>query len=84
VLDAPALPDAEYDRMFQRAAGDRGRVPRAAYARLADPARGRQGARRNFVPVRHAVPMLSIRTETDTDATAVVAASTRACGASSS
>ena len=36
-----------------------------------------------FEPVRHAVPMLSIRTETDTDRRPARAPSTRACGASS-
>ena len=47
------------------AAVDRGRASRAADAGLADPARDRRGAR-ELAPVRHAVPMLSINTETDT------------------
>ncbi len=46
VLDAPELPDAEYDKLFRRPAGAGSRAPRAAHARFADPARGRQGARR--------------------------------------
>ena len=40
----PSCPDAEYDKLFQRAAGARGRAPRAAHARFADAARRRQGA----------------------------------------
>ena len=49
-----------------RAAGARSGASRAAHARFADPARGRRAAR-GASPVRHAVPMLSIRTETDTE-----------------
>ncbi len=65
VLDQPAISDAEYDELFRelRALED------AHPALLApdSPTRRVGGATRaEFAPVRHAVPMLSIRTETDT------------------
>ena len=65
VLDAPEVPDAEYDRLFQRL-----QALEAAHPELrgADSPTQRVGGRplEGFAPVRHAVPMLSIRTETDT------------------
>ena len=68
VLDAPALPDAEYDKLFQEL-----QAIEAAYPALltADSPTQRVGGQvlDGFVPVRHTVPMLSIRTETDTEAT---------------
>ncbi len=64
VLDAPTVPDAEYDRLFREL-----QEIEAAYPalRTADSPTQRVGGRPlpEFAPVRHAVPMLSIRTETD-------------------
>ncbi len=65
VLDAPSVPDAEYDRLFREL-----QALEAAHPELASadsPTRRVGGAPLpELVPVRHAVPMLSIRTETDT------------------
>ena len=67
VLDAPSIPDAEYDRLFQAL-----QAIEAAHPDLltADSPTQRVLGRvlDGFTPVRHAVPMLSIRTETDTEA----------------
>ena len=67
VLDAPSLPDAEYDRMFQEL-----QALEAAHPELLTPDSPTQRVigkvLEGFTPVRHAVPMLSIRTETDTEA----------------
>ena len=72
VLDAPELPDAEYDRLFQAL-----QALEAAHPELltADSPTQRVIGRvlDGFAPVRHAVPMLSIRTETDTTAQGAVA-----------
>ena len=66
-LDAPELPDAEYDRLFREL-----QALEAAHPQLRtpdSPTRRVGGAVLDgFAPVRHAVPMLSIRTETDTTA----------------
>ena len=66
-LDAPELPDAEYDRLFREL-----QALEAAHPELlsADSPTQRVGGQvlDAFAPVRHAVPMLSIRTETDTEA----------------
>ncbi|WP_398492964.1 NAD-dependent DNA ligase LigA [Variovorax sp.] len=64
VLDAPALPDAEYDRMFQRLQAIEAEFPEL---RTPDSPTQRVGGKvlDGFVKVRHKVPMLSIRTETD-------------------
>ncbi|MBN8558197.1 MAG: NAD-dependent DNA ligase LigA [Proteobacteria bacterium] len=66
-LDAPELPDAEYDRLFQQL-----QAIEAAHPELRtpdSPTRRVGGAiLDSLAPVRHAVPMLSIRTETDTTA----------------
>ena len=67
VLDAPIVPDAEYDRLFREL-----QALEAAYPELAaaeSPTR-RVGGRplEQFPQVTHAVPMLSIQTETDTEA----------------
>jgi DNA ligase (NAD+) len=66
VLDAPAIPDAEYDRLFQEL-----QALEAAHPQLisADSPTQRVGGKPlpEFAQVRHAVPMLSIRTETDTE-----------------
>jgi DNA ligase (NAD+) len=67
VLDAPTIPDAEYDRLFREL-----QAIEAAHPELvsADSPTQRVGAAplAAFASVRHAVPMLSIRTETDTEA----------------
>lgn len=67
VLDAPTLPDAEYDRLFREL-----QALELAHPGLITPdSPTRRVAGRpleGFAPVRHAVPMLSIRTETDTTA----------------
>ena len=67
VLDEPSIPDAEYDRLFQEL-----QAIEAAHPELltADSPTQRVigSVLDGFVPVRHQVPMLSIRTETDTDA----------------
>ena len=67
VLDAPALPDAAYDQLFQEL-----QAIEAAHPRLLTPDSPTQrvGGQvlEGFEPVRHVVPMLSIRTETDTEA----------------
>ncbi|MBZ0142634.1 MAG: NAD-dependent DNA ligase LigA [Rhodocyclaceae bacterium] len=64
VLDAPTVPDAEYDRLFREL-----QALEAQYPELQTPDSPtlRVGGRPlpAFAPVRHALPMLSIRTETD-------------------
>ena len=64
-LDAPELPDAEYDKLFQEL-----QAIEAAHPELRTPDSPTQrvggAVLDGFRPVRHAVPMLSIRTETDT------------------
>ncbi len=64
VLDAPLIPDAEYDRLFREL-----QALEAQYPELSTPdsPTRRVGGKPldAFHPVRHAVPMLSIRTETD-------------------
>ncbi len=67
VLDAPEIPDAEYDRLFQEL-----QALEAAHPEWVTPDSPTQrvGGRvlDGFESVRHRVPMLSIRTETDTGA----------------
>ena len=67
VLDAPELPDAEYDRLFR--ALQSLELAHPELARPDSPTR-RVGGQvlDGFATVRHTVPMLSIRTETDTEA----------------
>ena len=64
VLDAPLIPDADYDRLFREL-----QAIEAAHPELRTPDSPTQRvggtALSLFQPVRHAVPMLSIRTETD-------------------
>ena len=66
-LDAPELPDAEYDRLFRELQALEAAHPPL---RTPDSPTQRVGGRvlDGFAPVRHRVPMLSIRTETDTTA----------------
>lgn len=65
VLDAPEIPDAEYDRLFREL-----QDLEAAHPELLTPDSPTQrvGGKvlDGLAPVRHAVPMLSIETETDT------------------
>ncbi|KAB2325334.1 NAD-dependent DNA ligase LigA [Betaproteobacteria bacterium SCN1] len=76
VLDAPTVPDAEYDRLFREL-----QALETAHPELDTPdsPTRRVGGRAldGFAPVRHAVPMLSIRTETDTTAAGAAAFDTR-------
>ncbi len=67
VLDAPTIPDAEYDRLFRELQALEAEHPELA---TPDSPTRRVGGRPldAFPKVRHAVPMLSIRTETDTEA----------------
>ncbi|MBK8896255.1 MAG: NAD-dependent DNA ligase LigA [Candidatus Competibacteraceae bacterium] len=64
VLDEPAVPDAEYDRLFREL-----QALEVDYPELYDPTSPTQRvggkALDRFEPVRHRVAMLSIRTETD-------------------
>ncbi|MEK7882271.1 NAD-dependent DNA ligase LigA [Methyloversatilis sp. NSM2] len=66
-LDAPEIPDAEYDRLFRELQALEAEYPAL---RTADSPTQRVGGKPldSFAPVRHVVPMLSIRTETDTEA----------------
>jgi len=64
VLDAPVIPDAEYDKLFRELQALEELHPEL---RSTDSPTQRVGGKPldMFQPVRHAVPMLSIRTETD-------------------
>ena len=64
VLDAPDIPDAEYDKLFRELQTLEAQHPELA---APDSPTRRVGGKPldAFVPVRHAVAMLSIRTETD-------------------
>ena len=68
VLDTPTVPDAEYDRLFRELQALEAAHPGL---RSADSPTQRVGGTPlpEFAQVRHAVPMLSIRTETDTEPT---------------
>jgi DNA ligase (NAD+) len=72
VLDEPSLPDAEYDKLFQEL-----QALEAEHPELLTPDSPTQRVigkvLDGFVPVIHAVPMLSIRTETDTESTGALA-----------
>ena len=64
VVDRPTVADAEYDRLFQEL-----QALEAAHPQLVSPASPTQriggGVLAELKPVVHALPMLSIRTETD-------------------
>ena len=68
VLDEPSLPDVEYDRLFEELLAIEATHPELL---TADSPTQRVGGKAlaQFSQVRHRVPMLSIRTETDTEAT---------------
>ncbi len=67
ILDQPTIPDAEYDKLFREL-----QALEAAHPELltTDSPTQRVGGAPlpQFMAVRHVVPMLSIRTETDTEA----------------
>jgi DNA ligase (NAD+) len=68
VLDAPSIPDSEYDKLFREL-----QALEAVHPELLTPDSPTQrvGGKplEQFSSVRHNVPMLSIRTETDTEPT---------------
>ncbi|MEP6970668.1 MAG: NAD-dependent DNA ligase LigA, partial [Betaproteobacteria bacterium] len=72
VLDAPQVPDALYDQLFQELQAIEARRPELLSA---DSPTQRVGGKvlDGFAPVRHAIAMLSIRTETDTQASGAAA-----------
>jgi DNA ligase (NAD+) len=76
VLDAPTIPDAEYDRLFKEL-----QAIETAHPELLTPDSPTQrvGGKPldSFASVKHVVPMLSIRTETDTEASGAEAFDTR-------
>ncbi len=76
VLDAPTIPDAEYDRLFREL-----QALEAAHPELLTPDSPTQRvggqALESFASVTHVVPMLSIRTETDTEASGAESFDTR-------
>jgi len=67
VLDAPEIPDAEYDRLFRELQALEEEHPELL---TPDSPTQRVGGKvlEGFAKVRHKVPMLSIRTETDIEA----------------
>src|SRR3954469_21450434 len=67
VLDAPSLPDAEYDKLFRELQALEEKYPALL---TPDSPTQRVGGKilEGFAKVRHQVPMLSIRTETDIEA----------------
>jgi DNA ligase (NAD+) len=76
VKDSPSIPDAEYDRLFREL-----QDLEAKYPELATPDSPTQrvgGEVRGDLPkVQHAVPMLSVRTETDSQASGAITFDTR-------
>jgi DNA ligase (NAD+) len=75
-LDAPEVPDAEYDRLFRELQALEDAHPELL---TPDSPTQRVGGRvlDAFAAVAHRVPMLSIRTETDTEASGAEAFDTR-------
>jgi DNA ligase (NAD+) len=67
VLDAPEIPDADYDRLFRELQALEEKYPALL---TPDSPTQRVGGKTldGFAKVRHKVPMLSIRTETDIEA----------------
>ena len=66
VLDTLTVPDAEYDRLFQRLEALEALYPELK-AKDSPTQRVGGGLLDTFSQAKHAVPMLSIRTETDTE-----------------
>lgn len=67
VLDAPSVPDSEYDKAFRELSDLEKKYPQLKSA--ASPTERVGGAARSdLAKVKHAVPMLSIHTETDFEA----------------
>ena len=72
VQDAPTVPDGEYDRVYQQLQALEGAYPELVTSD--SPTQRVIGAVLDgLAPVRHAVPMLSIQTETDNEATGAIA-----------
>ena len=76
VHDQPSMPDAEYDKLFQQLQDIEAKHPE--FLRPDSPTQ-RVGGKplAEFATVRHAVPMLSIRTETETEGTGAINFDTR-------
>ena len=76
VLDAPTIPDAEFDRLFRELQALETQHPELL---TPDSPTQRVGGKvlDGFASVRHAVPMLSIRTETDTESSGATNFDTR-------
>ena len=76
VLDAPAIPDAEYDKLFRELQALEAQHPELL---TPDSPTQRIGGKvlDGFASVLHAVPMLSIRTETDTESSGATNFDTR-------
>ncbi|MDX5409950.1 MAG: NAD-dependent DNA ligase LigA, partial [Thauera sp.] len=72
VLDAPEIPDAEYDRLYRELQALEAEHPDLV---TSDSPTQRVGGAplERFAPVTHSVPMLSIRTETDTTENGAIA-----------
>lgn len=75
-LDAPEIPDAEYDKLFRALQLLESEHP---HLKTADSPTQRVGGTvlPEFQTVRHQVPMLSIRTETDTESSGAIAFDSR-------
>lgn len=75
-IDAPQIPDAEYDRLFAQLQALELAHP---HLRTLDSPTQRVGGQilDGFASVKHVVPMLSIRTETDTEASGAQSFDTR-------
>ncbi|OIR14732.1 DNA ligase [mine drainage metagenome] len=76
VLDAPTIPDAEFDRLFRELQALEIQHPELL---TSDSPTQRVGGKilEGFASVRHTVPMLSIRTETDTESSGATSFDTR-------
>ncbi|HEV8647499.1 MAG TPA: NAD-dependent DNA ligase LigA [Burkholderiales bacterium] len=76
VEDAPTIPDAEYDRLFRELQAVEAQYPELVAAD--SPTQRVGGTVRSDLPeVQHAVPMLSVRTETDSEASGAIAFDSR-------
>ncbi len=75
-LDAPEIPDAEYDKLFRALQAYETKFP---HLKFPDSPTQRVGGAvlPEFQSVRHQVPMLSIRTETDTESSGALAFDSR-------